>query len=208
MKFSIDPLGLTWEDVDPATHPFDPTVVPSMVPDPRAGRESAWQHDISHAFVDRYGIWACGWASLTMPPPDGTAQQKFLHEYWADDPESARRMAADSLLGWREWLEELGAFFDEFSLLLNDAETQAQRWEQAVVRLIAMAVERIAEDEFWYCYCEQILSWFLTASGVLPERAEDLLWTATNGRFSSWVTASESTAAEVARTIATELSGA
>ncbi|WP_331771080.1 hypothetical protein OG948_46490 (plasmid) [Embleya sp. NBC_00888] len=206
-SFGADPWCLTWADVAPAAHPFDPATVPGTVPY-RAGDDRDWHRDITHAFVDRYGVWACGWSALTTNTPEGVGLPGGPRDFWDADPDTVRRGVVGSLLGWRAWLEELAVVFAEFRLPSDDPEVRARRWEQVVVRLIAMAVERVAEDEYWHYSCEQVLSWCLSASGVPDERAQDLVTAATEGRFSSWVRSSESNAAEVARAVATELSGA
>lgn len=76
------PYDLTWEEVDPARHPFDPTAAPAAVrglepaartPVPPPGPVvdpafAAWSFDVARVWIDdltaalveRYGRWATG----------------------------------------------------------------------------------------------------------------------------------------------------
>ena len=77
------PWDLSWADVDPMLHPFDPATVEAVVaglppaaevpPRPAVKRSSTalqdwgfavarpWVDRMSGALVDRYGGWASGW---------------------------------------------------------------------------------------------------------------------------------------------------
>ncbi|MFG1694539.1 hypothetical protein [Nonomuraea sp. NPDC049309] len=71
MISDLRPGHLTWDEVDPARHPFDPSsaaqVVASLgparrVPGQDAGRDEddLWADAMSYALVARYGRWVLG----------------------------------------------------------------------------------------------------------------------------------------------------
>ncbi|WP_346534758.1 hypothetical protein [Micromonospora sp. DPT] len=80
----LSPWSLTWAEVDPARHPFDPGSAAGVVRGlpPAAGtpicppgpgedgmitwRDEAgwrWSREMTAALVDHYGRWSCGWWS-------------------------------------------------------------------------------------------------------------------------------------------------
>ncbi|MFY4720092.1 hypothetical protein [Streptomyces sp. LaBMicrA B280] len=112
---------MTWADMDPATHPFDPgqalAVVREVVSssDPAAGgpRGLVSSHSVASGLAERYGSWAFGWyGNVDQNPDSGALVRKPLGGTAGDLDAQARRYTA-VLLEWRSWLEELAALFAE-----------------------------------------------------------------------------------------------
>ncbi|CCH19045.1 Fic family protein [Micromonospora lupini] len=224
----IFPRSLTWPEVDPARHPFDPTealeVVRSLappVPPPcrwegsrLVGRTEAdrWRETVSHALVDHYGRWANGWCwsqgegDYDGGPGDGWCCASDS----ISSPEETLALVADSLLQWRGWLEDLAERFDRF-LPLPDSDKSPHdlvaAWEVAVAQLVNLTVDRTSSDSGWYGHCEQVLSWFLVAADVPEDRHSTLIDDAIGGRFRSWTQPSAAEVVDVAERLARQLVG-
>jgi hypothetical protein len=204
----ITPYLLQWSDVDPARHPFDADEaravvwsVASPVP-PRpvrdgsrmVGEEEAhrWRRAVSHALVERYGRWACGWCwSRGEGDIDGGPVGGWCcgpHSISSEDETLAR--VADSLVEWRGWLEDLAEQFGRFLPLPDPDESSDDlvvAWEVAVGQLVIATVDRTLSESGWYNHCNQVLTWFLTAAGMPPQHHSTLVADAIGGRFHSWV---------------------
>jgi hypothetical protein len=202
----VRPSELTWADVDPARHPFDPagvlavvtelaSPVPVLPADRYAGapEAAAWRDAVSRGLVERYGRWAAGWCWATGEgdwdggPGDGWCC--VAHSVTTPGPTLS--LIAGSLIQWRAWLEDLAARFERLA-----------DWEAATAELVVVTAERTGSDSAWFHHCRQVLAWFLTAAGVPPERHADLVEHAVGGRFRSWVEPPEEVTAEVARRLA------
>ncbi|SBT40506.1 Fic family protein [Micromonospora auratinigra] len=222
----ISPYHLTWPEVDPASHPFDPAQVHDVlreigtpVPPPvhwdgktYVGdvEARAWRDRVSHALVDRYGRWAAGWRwSVGEGDFDGGPVGSWccVSHSMKGSADETLTLAADALREWRRWLEDLAERFDRFlPLASGDGDEELLvAWETAVAQLVVMTVDRTRNDSGWYFHCERVLGWFLTAAGIPEQRHAALIEHAIGGRFRSWVAPDVVQVQEVAERLARQV---
>jgi hypothetical protein len=202
----LSPVYLSWDDVDPARHPFDADAtlrvvrslgpaarVPSRPdsPAPRAwtrDKGRPWADAMSHALIDHYGVWAVGWRwAHDEGDFDGGPVGSWCcppHSITTSEETLARVIAA--LCEWRAWLESLAAWFEAHPLDLASVEEQRILWERTTRNLILQVSDRTGGGSGWYRHCRQVLTWFLTRWGVEPGAAERMVDQAIGGRFRSW----------------------
>ncbi|MGK4578469.1 Fic family protein [Kitasatospora sp. HPMI-4] len=206
---ALYPTGLTWDEVDPAGHPFDPAsaaqVVHSLGParrvpsrqDPSLDLTKAnwawevakpWSDAMTHVLIERYGRWAAGWRwSLGEGDVDGGPVGNWCcGSHSITTPEQTLDQVVAALCEWREWLEHLAKWFEAYPLDWETLETDRILWERTARNLILQVADRTGAESGWYGHCQQVLSWFLSHWGVAPELAEQLVQQAIGGRFKSW----------------------
>jgi hypothetical protein len=206
----LAPGYLTWDEVDPARHPFDSAsatqVVHSLGPARRVPCRpdvsfadpamNAWSWDVarpwadamSHALVERYGRWALGWRwSQGEGDFDGGPVGNWccMRDSITTPQETLARVVT-ALCEWREWLESLAGWFEAYPLDLPSVADQRILWERAARNLILHVVDRTGCDSGWYGHCDQVLTWFLSRWGVAPDIAQEMVKQAIGGRFESW----------------------
>jgi hypothetical protein len=200
----LAPWTLTWDEVDPSRHPFDLGSERAAVRGLArglwgTGTGAAWADAVSAGLVERYGRWACGWRWARDEGDIGGGPVRS----WCCPPHSVTTAGetarvAEALGDWRGWLEELAGLFDRYPL----AGDRARAWERGSVRLVHHVVERTAAGDAWYTHCAQVLTWFLTRSGIGVDRAARLVDEAIGGRFDSWVGPADSVVDDVAGQLA------
>ncbi|AEV86493.1 filamentation induced by cAMP protein fic [Actinoplanes sp. SE50] len=220
---------LTWADVDPDRHPFDPDTVLDVVravapaggvPAPYrhergvfdAAADRArwdWQRAMGAALVDHYGPWALGWnAEIAGRAADGAL---VLRWSGARDsittPEETLAAVAGSLLDWRTFLEEVAEFLPRHLPLPAEPRAAAAAWEAAITSLVAMVAARSGADEHWYPVCAQTLRWFLAVAGVPAAEHDALIDVAIGGRYFSFVFPLGAEVADVAESVAAAVTG-
>jgi hypothetical protein len=220
---SSPPSLATWADVDPARYPFDPVEMPvavrALVPPPparpafRDGRwigeaeAFAWVDSISETLSDRYGQWAYRW----YWGPWEREQLGFVTDR-LPTPDQAPAFIADSLLAWRRWLESLAERFDRILPLPESARAASAadvvaEWEAAITQLVTFALAPVVDHDGWSGWCDIVLKWFLTATGVPPEQAQTLLDDAVGRRFDHWVPLTAADIGDVAERLARDVLG-
>ncbi|MEV7500546.1 hypothetical protein [Streptomyces sp. NPDC093018] len=195
---ALDPEPMTWADMDPATHPFDPgralAVVREVVSssDPATGRPRGLvsSHSVARGLAERYGSWAFGWyGNVDQNPHSGALIRKPLGDTGGDLDAQVHWHTA-VLLEWRSWLEELAALFAE-SAPHDDAdvgeEEKRRSRERGVAPVVALVVERTGAGELWRAACARTLTWYLESTGMSSEDAEELADDVVDGEFESWV---------------------
>ncbi|MFF4258805.1 Fic family protein [Streptomyces sp. NPDC001663] len=204
------PRYLTWDDVDPARHPFDsgsaPRVVRSLGPArgvpsrpdiPFADQAmSAWSWDtaepwadaMSYALAEHYGRWTAGWrwAHDEGDFDGGPVGNWCCPRDSITIPEETLDRVVAALCEWREWVESLSGWFEAYPLDLAGVEDQRILWERAARNLILQVTDRTGCGSGWYGHCHQVLTWFLSRWNVAPDVAEKLVDEAIGGRFGSW----------------------
>jgi hypothetical protein len=98
-------------------------------------------------------------------------------------------LVADSLIEWRQWLEDLAARFERLLPTLDPAQRPADlvvAWEIAVAQLVVTVVDRTEAESGWYYHCSQVLMWLLTAAGIAEQDRAHMIVDAIGGRFHSW----------------------
>ncbi|WP_217240714.1 Fic family protein [Streptomyces sp. AC555_RSS877] len=210
MIVELAPRFLTWDDVDPARHPFDsasaPQVVRSLGPARRVpsrpdlpfgnpamnawswGEGQPWADAMSHALAEHYGRWTVGWRwSHDEGDFDGGPVGNWCcpRDSITTPQETLARVVA-ALREWREWLESLAGWFDAYPLDLTEVEDQRILWERAARNLILQVTDRTGCGSGWHGHCRQVLTWFLSRWGVAPDLAQELVDEAIGGRFASW----------------------
>ncbi|MEV6742531.1 Fic family protein [Streptomyces sp. NPDC051104] len=229
MIVDLAPSYLTWDDVDPARHPFDsasaPQVVRSLGPAQRVPRRpdlpladpamSAWSRDtgqpwadaMSHALTEHYGRWTVGWrwAHDEGDFDGGPVGNWCCPRDSITTPEETIPRVAAALCEWREWLESLAKWFEAYPLDLADIEDQRNLWERAARNLIEQVTDRTDCGSGWYGHCHQVLTWFLSRWSIPPQRAEKLVKQAIGGRFHSWTGPDPELVEDVAEQLALSL---
>ncbi|MGM9465187.1 hypothetical protein [Streptomyces murinus] len=208
---------MTWADMDPATHPFDPGRVLAVVrevvssSDPATGRPRGLvsSHSVALGLAERYGPWAFGWyGNVDQDPYAGALIRKPLCGT-ADDLDAQVQKYTGILLEWRSWLEELASVFAESAPAPDvdaDADADAdvgeeerrRSRERGVAPVVALVVERTGAGELWRAACARTLTWYLESTGMSSEDAEELADDVVDGEFESWV-APDAEAVEKAR---------
>jgi hypothetical protein len=207
------PYGLTWDDVDPARHPFEPAAVPGVVralePAARVAEhrplsfEAAgrWTGDMTRALVEHYGSWAAGWrwGRDESELGGGPVASWCCYGHSITAPGETLRRVARSLAEWRGFLEDAAEQFAR--LPLDDAASL----DRAVVRLVTWTVDRTGAGDAWYRTCENVLRWYLADAGVPGATATRLVADAIGGRFASWLEPAASDVAALGERLAAEL---
>ncbi|WP_329371662.1 Fic family protein [Streptomyces sp. NBC_00669] len=210
MVSTFNPGLLTWDDVDPARHPFDSRsaarVVHALGPARRVPHRPdvpfrdpehvawswhearLWADAMSHALAEHYGDWAVGWRwSRDEGDFDGGPVSHWCcpRDSVTTPQETLDRVVA-ALCEWRAWLESLADRFAVYPLELADIENQRVLWESVSRNLILQVVDRTGCGSGWYGHCRQVLTWFLSRAAVAPDIAQRLVDQAIGGRFNSW----------------------
>jgi hypothetical protein len=206
----LAPGYLSWDEVDPARHPFDSAsaaqVVHSLGPARRVirrpdvpfadpamsawswGEGKLWADAMSHALVERYGRWVVGWrwAHDEGDFDGGPVGSWCCPRDSITTPQETLARVVAALCEWRGWLESLAGWFEAYPLELAAVEDQRILWERAARNLILQVVDRTGCGSGWYGHCHQVLTWFLSRWAVAPDAARDLVDQAIGGRFESW----------------------
>ncbi|MFE5818893.1 Fic family protein [Streptomyces sp. NPDC056479] len=225
----LAPRFLTWDDVDPARHPFDHGSAPSVVgslgpartvpsrPDAPHGDPAvhAWSWDkgqpwadaMSHALAEHYGRWTLGWrwAHDEGDFDGGPVGNWCCPTHSITTPEETLERVVAALCEWREWLESLAGWFEAYPLDLSDIEGQRILWERAARNLILQVTDRTGCGSGWYGHCHQVLTWFLSRWGVAPDLGRKLVDEAIGGRFGSWTGPDPELVEDVAERLARSL---
>ncbi|WP_053648521.1 Fic family protein [Streptomyces sp. XY431] len=209
MSKTFHPAGLTWDEVDPADHPFDPASAARVVrslgpaqqvpsrPDPDFDPTRVnwawdvakpWSDAMTHVLVQRYGRWAAGWRwSVGEGDVDGGPVGSWCcGSHSITTPEETADHVVAALCEWREWLEDLAERFEAYPLNPETLVADRILWERAARNLILRVADRTGAESGWYGHCLQVLGWFLGYWGVSPESAARLVRQAVGGRFESW----------------------
>lgn len=106
---------LTWSDVDPATHPFDPAVALAIVERTLAGstlREAVrdeLEHEVDRALIAEFGSWASGFRWAASEPGGGGPVRGWCCARDSLKGADAAVRLRDALVEFRSFLEELDA---------------------------------------------------------------------------------------------------
>jgi hypothetical protein len=225
----LAPWILSWADVDPALHPFDPDETPGVVADlgrtldfpakpagaPADDAVIAWSHQAGRAWADQmtqllveqYGAWAAGWRWAHGESDVGggpVSEWCCPRDSISTQDETLGRVAA-ALVEWRGWVEALAELFDRFPLDGIPAGHRRAAWECGASCLVTAVVEQTGADDAWYNHCDQVLTWFLERWRVPPQTAGPLVTEAIGGRFESWVGPPDELVDEVAWKLAETL---
>ncbi|MCX4421912.1 hypothetical protein ACIQWL_43320 [Streptomyces mirabilis] len=203
---------MTWQDVDPATHPFDARQASGVVrevlsvPDPESGRSGGLRSDnsVARGLAEYYGSWAFGWWSAVDESPHSGAIIRDLPAggHGADDLEQQAQRYTSALLQWRAWLEELAATFAQSAPRQDADEEELRRLrERGVAPLVTLVVERTEAGEAWRGPCSTALAWYLESTGMSPGEAEDLADEVVDSEFESWIAPDEEAMGRARETI-------
>jgi Fic/DOC family len=209
----LDPGALTWDEVDPARHPFDKASVANVVsslepirhfpsapdltgivdPDLRIRamndfqfrEQMPWSAAMSQALAEHYGRWALGWRwSQDEAAYGGGGPVKVWSRVGI--ARNTPEFFAAALVEWREWLESLARLFDAYPLDPDTVADQRALWRRAARDLIVHVMDRTECYDAWYGTCERVLIWFLERWGVESRFAQAMVDEAIGGRFESW----------------------
>ncbi|GAA4605976.1 hypothetical protein BJY16_005604 [Actinoplanes octamycinicus] len=222
--------ALTWADVDPDRHPFDPgtvhDVVRAIAPaggvpepfryDPGRGFDHLadqarwdWQRAMTVALAEHYGVWACGWlAEMAGLTADGAMVVRWSGARESiTTPEETLDAVAGALVDWRIFLDDLAELFPRHLPLPADPRAASRAWEATVASLVATVAARSGADEHWYPVCALVLKWFLAVAEVPGENHDALVDAAIGGRFWSFVSPLGAEVADAAESLAAMLTG-
>ncbi|MGC4807269.1 hypothetical protein [Micromonospora sp. DT233] len=163
---------------------------------------------MSFAIVGHYGHWASGWRwGVGEADFDGGPVHAWCcpHDSMGD-PEHTLGAVTDSLIEWRGWLEELSERFDRFLPSLAAEPADPARWEQALLHLVTVVVDRTCADGGWQWHCRQV-RWFLGLAGLPSQRHEPLLDQSIAGRFEDFRTPSNLVIQDVAERFGRAVTG-
>ncbi|GHD86780.1 Fic family protein [Streptomyces naganishii] len=207
MFVELSPRILTWDEVDPARHPFDSEAAarvvrslgparrvprrPDLPPGDRAlsdwGWEEArpWADAMTHALAEHYGRWVAGWrwAHDEGDFDGGPVGSWSRPQDSVTTPDETLDRVTAAL---REWLEALAARFEAYPLDLAGIDDQRILWDRTARNLILHVTDRTGCGSGWYAHCHQVLVWFLSRWGVPADDAEYLVEQVIGGRFESW----------------------
>ncbi|WP_250403561.1 Fic family protein [Streptomyces cellostaticus] len=210
MFVELSPRILTWDEVDPARHPFDSEaaaqVVRSLAPAQRVPRrpdlppgdrvlcdwgwEEArpWADAMTHALAEHYGRWVAGWrwAHDEGDFDGGPVGNWSRPQYSVTTPDETLDRVTAALREWRDWLESLAARFEAYPLDLASIDDQRILWDRTARNLILHVTDRTGCGSGWYAHCHQVLGWFLSRWGIPADDAEHLVEQTIGGRFESW----------------------
>ncbi|MEV0208906.1 Fic family protein [Streptomyces sp. NPDC050788] len=210
MILELSPRWLSWDEVDPARHPFDSESAAALVRSLDAARRvpcrpqvpfadpvmGAWSWDearpwadaMSQALAEHYGRWAVGWrwARDEGDFDGGPVGSWCCPRDSVTTPEETLPRVVAALREWRGWLETLAGWFEAYPLDLTSVADQRILWERAARNLILQVTDRTGCGSGWYGHCRLVLTWFLDHWGVEPGLAEELVEEAIGGRFESW----------------------
>ncbi|MER5829975.1 cell filamentation protein Fic [Streptomyces sp. NPDC002130] len=226
---ALAPGFLSWDEVDPARHPFDAAsaaqVVHSLGParcvprrpdvpfaDPAMStwdRDEAtlWADAMSHALVEHYGRWAAGWRwSHDEGDFDGGPVGHWCcpRDSITTPEETLTRVVA-ALCEWRAWLESLAGWIEAYPLDLRTVEDDRILWDRAARNLILQVTDRTGCGSGWHGHCRQVLTWFLDRWNVAADVAGKLVDRAIGGRFESWTGPDHTLVDDVAERLARSL---
>ncbi|MFB4317246.1 Fic family protein [Actinomadura sp. 21ATH] len=229
MIADLAPGFLTWDEVDPSRHRFDPAsaaqVVNSLGPASRVprrpdaspadpgvikwagGEGKLWADAMSHALAEHYGHWAVGWRwGHDEGDFDGGPVGSWCcpRDSITTPQETLSRVVA-ALCEWRAWLESLADRFEAYPLEPAGIGDQRILWEKAARNLIWQVVDRTGHGSGWYGHCQQVLAWFLQRWHVPVDVAETLVAEAIGGRFESWTSPDTVLVDDVAERLAASL---
>jgi hypothetical protein len=218
---------LTWAEVAPDRHRFDPAIALEIVralpaaqsvpsrPAGGAGDDkvlqwswndgASWVAEITSELVAHYGDWAVGWrwAHDEGDIGGGPVWTWCCPRDSMTTPAETLGRVAQALVEWRGWIEELAGCFTRL-LPSPTTASEAERheaWRRAVTELVTVVVQRTrAGDAAWYAHCWQVLTWFLEHAGV--QESGTLVTEAIGGRFESWVEPPQQLVTEVATRLA------
>ncbi|MFD7985404.1 Fic family protein [Kitasatospora indigofera] len=206
----LAPDNLTWDDVNPARHPFDAAAAPEVVRclgpashvprrlDPSSAdpamiawsqtEDRAWADAMSHALVEHYGRWSVGWrwAHDEGDFGGGPVGSWCCPRHSITTPQETLGRVAAGLSEWRAWMESLAGRFEAYPLDLSSIGEQRILWERAIHHLILQVSDRTGCGSGWYGHCHQVLTWFLAHWEVEPSVARTMVEQAIGGRFKSW----------------------
>ncbi|MGW6414482.1 Fic family protein [Streptomyces sp. NPDC055055] len=229
MIVELAPRFLTWDDVDPARHPFDSASAPDVIrslgparkvpgrPDTRRYEDETrdwdrneatpWANAMSYALARHYGTWAVGWrwAHDEGDFDGGPVGNWCCPGHSITTPQETLTRVTAAVCEWRDWLESLAERFDAYPLALADVADQRILWERAARNLILQVVDRTGCGSGWYGHCRQVLTWFLSRWGIPPEHAGGLVEQAIGGRFESWTGPDQRLVDDVAERLALSL---
>lgn len=225
----LAPGFLSWDEVDPARHPFDSALAVQVVSelgparrvphrpevavtDPAMsawswGEAMLWADAMSHALAEHYGRWVVGWRwSNDEGDFDGGPIASWCcpRDSITSPQETLDRVVA-ALREWREWLETLARWFEAYPLDVAIIEDQRILWERTARNVILQVVDRTGCGSGWHGHCHQVLAWFLSRWGVAPDTAERLVVQAIGGRFLSWTSPDAVLVEDVAEQLAEAL---
>lgn len=206
----LNPRTLSWDEVDPARHPFDrgsaaqavrslgPALRTPSRPDLPHGDPvlhewgwhvaRPWADAMSHSLAERFGGWAVGWR---WAHDEGDFDGGPVGS-WCDPrvsvttPEETLGRVVAGLCEWRDWLETLASWFDAYPLSLAAVEDERILWECAARNLILQVTDRTGCGSAWYGHCHQVLTWFLSRWHIDSDVARKRVDEAIGGRFESW----------------------
>lgn len=129
MFSDVAPSHLTWDEVDPARHRFDPADAARVV---RSSHEvgQVWADALSSAIAEHYGRWTLGWrwAHDEGDFDDGPIGVWCCPRDSITTQEETLASVVAALCEWRAWLEQLAGWFAERPLALTDVEDQRADW--------------------------------------------------------------------------------
>ena len=201
------PYDLTWAEVDPTAHCFDPAgaegvvrTFPRAMPKGSIEDKVAWCDELTQALATHYGRWAVGWrwARDEGDLGGGPVSAWCCPRHSMKSSEATLRSVASALCEWRAWLERLAARFDEHPLPRTDPVARHEVWRRAATELIEAVVEQTGAGDAWYAHCQQVLGWYLARWDVPEKSAHKAVGKAIGGRFESWVGPPEVVVTEVA----------
>ena len=185
---------LRWIDVDPARHPFDPSLAEAIV-EARLPAELSRgpEHDkrrqlvedaIHRALLAAYGPWIGGWRFSAEGGGFVNSYCCAVHSLGGSRAQTAERIVG-AVREWRYRLERLAGELEE-----TRRETEGKPAEEAVswaaARLLPLVLEWTQASDAWYASYELVLAWYLEPD-VDPSRARVLVREAIGGRFHSWI---------------------
>ncbi|MEV6667724.1 hypothetical protein [Streptomyces nigra] len=210
MFIELSPRELSWSEVDPARQQFDSEAAAGVVrslrparrvprrPDVPAGRRrlhdwgceeaERWADAMTRALAEHYGSWVAGWqwAHDEGDFDGGPVGSWCCPEDSVTTPDETLDRVIAALREWREWLESLAAWFEEYPLDLAATDDQRILWDRTARTPDPARHRSHRLRQRLDGHCHQVLSWLLSRWGVPADHAAHLVEQTIGGRFHSW----------------------
>lgn len=216
--FLASPMPLTWHDLDSGVIPTADEVTEVVRTGLRlCDRDTCTREEtervLTHALLDRFGLWIAGWNWAASEPGGGGPVTSWCcgdhsirrADETEDEPTVAR--VVDSVFEWIDFVAALSSRFGELETELGGLQL-AETTERAAASLLPWILDRTEATDAWYATFSSTLSWFLQSQGHASEAALQAVHEVASGVFDSWIIPSSDQTAQACADLGKAVSAA